>query len=111
MPEAKRLTVEPPIHNASPPPPHPLFELKETTSRPQGSRPSRYQTILFHAITPHVSLVSCQFPRLEASQNTCLGSGDHYPSLNLYLYFFLSSTEVSKFVFSCKVQALEEFMS
>ena len=84
-PEAKRLTVEPTIQ--------------------------RDQTILFNPITPHVSIVSCQFSRLEAFQNTCFGSGDHYPTLNLYLYFFLSSTEKSKFVFSCKVQALEEFMS
>ena len=91
----------------TPPPPHPsLFELKETTfSSPRATR-----TIHLHPIMPHVSLVSCQFPRLEAFQNTCLGPGDHYPSLIIIFLFFLSSTEVSKFVFSCKVQALEEFI-
>ena len=73
--------------------------------------PKSHQTIHLHPIMPHVSIVSCQFPRLEAFQNTCFGSGDHYPTLNLYLYFFLSSTEKSKFVFSFKVQALEKFMS
>ena len=36
--------------------------------------------------------------------------GDHYPSLIIIFLFFLSSTEVSKFVFSCRVQALEEFI-
>ena len=53
--------------------------------------PESHQTIL-HPIMPHVSIVSCQFPRLEASQNTCLGSGDHYPSLTIiliYIFFCL----------------------
>ena len=73
--------------------PHPsLFELKETTF----FVPESHQTILLHPITPHVSLVSCQFPRLEASQNTCLGSGDHYPSLMIiliYIFFCLQKCQ------------------
>ena len=66
--------------------------------------PESHQTIL-HPIMPHVSIVSCQFPRLEASQNTCLGSGDHYPGrMIMFLFFFLPSTEVSKFFFNFEVQ-------
>ena len=62
---------------------------------------------------PNVSIVSCQFPRLEASQNTCLGSGDHYPGrMIMFLFFFLPSTEVSKFFFNFEVQwALAALMS
>ena len=62
--------------------------------------PESHQTIL-HPIMPNVSIVSCQFPRLEASQNTCLGSGDHYPAgrMIMFLFFFLPSTQVSKFFF------------
>ena len=87
--------------------PHPsLFELKETTF----FVPESHQTILLHPITPHVSLVSCQFPRLEASQNTCLGSGDHYPSLIIMFLFFPFVYRSVKVFFSCKVQALEEFI-
>ena len=110
----QKLTVEPTIQrDPASPPPHspPLFELTETQILVPRALGPRYRTILFHLITPHVSIVSCQFPHLEAFQNTCLASGDHYPSLNLYFYFFLSSTEVSKFDFSCKVQAEEELMS
>ena len=76
-----------------PPPPHPpLFELKETTfSSPRATR-----TIHLHPIMPHVSLDSCQFPRLEAFQNTCFGSGDHYPSLmiiSIYIFFCLQKCQ------------------
>ena len=61
--------------------------------------PESHQTIL-HPIMPNVSIVSCQFPRLEASQNTCLGSGDHYLGrMIMFLFFFFPSTEVSKFFF------------
>ena len=94
-----------PPSNANPPP------LLIWAERNHVLVPESHQTIHLHPIMPHVSLVSCQFPRLEAFQNTCLGPGDHYPSLMIIIYFFLSSTKKSKFVFSFKVQALEEFMS
>ena len=58
--------------------------------------PESHQTIHLHPIMPHVSLVSCQFPRLEAFQNMCLGSGDHYPSLMIiliYLFFCLQKCQ------------------
>ena len=52
--------------------------------------PESQQTIHLHPIIPHVSIVSRQFPRLEAFQNTCLGSGDHYPGLIIIFLFFPS---------------------
>ena len=58
--------------------------------------PESHQTILLHPIMPHVSLVSCQFPRLGAFQNTCFGSGDHYPSLMIiliYIFFCLQKCQ------------------
>ena len=77
-------------------PPSLLIELKETTFFVHES----HQTIHLHPITPHVSLVSCQFPRLEASQNTCLGSGDHYPSLMIILiYIFFCLQKCQSFFF------------
>ena len=89
-----------------PPPPPPYLSWRNTHSRPQGSRPSlpdhpfpSHYTSRFHCFLAVSS--SGSFPEYVP----------YYPSLNLYLYFFLSSTEVSKFVFSFKVQALEEFMS
>ena len=50
--------------------------------------PESHQTIHLHPIIPHVSIVSCQFPRLEAFQNTCLGCGGQYPSLIIIFLFF-----------------------
>ena len=50
--------------------------------------PESHQTIHLHPIMPHVSIASCQFPRLEAFQNKCLGSGDLYPSL-IIIFLFL----------------------
>ena len=90
--------------------PHPsLFELKETTF----FVPESHQTILLHPITPHVSLVSCQFPRLEASQNTWLGSGDHYPRLMIIvIYIFFCLLKCRSFFFNFVVQwALAELIS
>ena len=103
----KSLTVEPTIQrDPPPPPPPPYLSWRNTHSRPQGSRPSlpdhpfpSHYTSRFHCFLAVSS--SGSFPEYVP----------YYPSLNLYLYFFLSSTEVSKFVFSFKVQALEEFMS
>lgn len=75
--------------------------------------PESHQTFLLHPFMPHVSIVSCQFPRLEAFQNTCLGSGDYYPGLMITInIYFLLSTEVSKFFFNFEVQwALAALMS
>ena len=74
-----------PLSNVNPPPP----------PRPriwaEGNHllvPESHQTIHLHPIMPHVSIVSCQFPRLEAFQNTCLGCGGQYPSLIIIFLFF-----------------------
>ena len=50
--------------------------------------PESHQTIHLHPIIPHVFIVSCQCPRLEAFQNTCLGCGGHYPRLIIIFLFF-----------------------
>ena len=87
--------------------PHPsLFELKETTfSYPRATRPFiSIPLCLTFPLFP-VSFLVWKLSRIRA-----LLLGDHYPSLIIIFLFFLSSTEVSKFVFSCKVQALEEFI-
>ena len=83
-----------------------LFELKETTfSSLRATRPSfSIPLCLTFPLFP-VSFLVWKLSRIRA-----LLLGDHYPSLIIIFLFFLSSTEVSKFVFSCKVQALEEFI-
>ena len=97
-----------PHHSTSTPqPPHPsLFELKETTfSSPRATRPSFSIPLCLTFPLFRVSFLVWKLSRIRA-----LLLGDHYPSLIITFLFFLSSTEVSKFVFSCKVQALEEFI-
>ena len=89
--------------------PHPsLFELHE------GNHilvPESHQTILLHPLCPTFPLFPVSFLVWKLSRIRALLLGDHYPSLIIIFLFFLSSTEVSKFVFSCKVQqALEEFI-
>ena len=87
--------------------PHPsLFELKETTfSSLRATRPSSSIPLCLTFPLFPVSFLVWKLSRIRA-----LLLGDHYPSLIIIFLFFLSSTEVSKFVFSCKVQALEEFI-
>ena len=66
-----------------PPPPPPLIWAEGTHILVPRALGPRYQTILFHLITPHVSIVSLQFPRLEAFQNTCL-----ITLVSIYIYIF-----------------------
>ena len=84
-----------------------LFELKETTfSSLRATRPSFSIPLCLTFPLFRVSFLVWKLSRIRA-----LLLGDHYPSLIIIFLFFLSSTEVSKFVFSFNVQALEEFMS
>ena len=88
------------------PPPLTLFELKETTfSSLRATRPSFSIPLCLTFPLFRVSFLVWKLSRIRA-----LLLGDHYPRLIIIFLFFLSSTEVSKFVFSCKVQALEEFI-
>ena len=64
-------------------PPPPYLSWRKPHSRPR--EPPDHSS---PSIIPHVSIVSWQFPRLEAFQNTCLGSGDHYPGLIIIFWFF-----------------------
>ena len=100
MPERGKI----PPSNVNPQPS--LFELKETTfSSLRATRP--FITIPLYLTFP---LFPVSFLVWKLSRIRALLLGDHYPSLIIIFLFFLSSTEVSKFVFSCKIQALEEFI-
>ena len=84
-----------------------LFELKETTfSSPRATRPSfSIPLYLTFPLFP-VSFLVWKLSRISALVLVTFTLVSW-----LYFYFYLSSTEKSKFVFSFKVQALEEFMS
>ena len=88
--------------------PHPsLFELKETTfSYPRATRPFiSIPLCLTFPLFP-VSFLVWKLSRIRALVLVTITLVSW-----LYFYFFLSSTKKSKFVFSFKVQALEEFIS
>ena len=90
MPETKTLTEDSTIQRDPPPPPPPYLSWRKPHSRPweppDHSSPSHY-TSRFHCF-------------LSVSLSGSLGYGDHYPgSMIIFLFFFLPSTEVSKFFF------------
>ena len=97
MPETKTLTEDPTIQRV------PYLSWRKPHSRPweppDHSSPSHY-TSRFHCF-------------LSVSLSGSLGYGDHYPgSMIIFLFFFLPSTEVSKFFFNFEVQwALVALMS
>ena len=83
MPETKTLTEDPTIQR-DPPPPRLIWA--------EGNHilvPESHQTILLHPIIPHVSIVSCQFPCLEALVMVTI-------TLVAWLYFYFFSFRLQK---------------